>query len=460
MKKNRFIPCGFEFTIARKKDTPIDNRYFYEYGLHVEEEKLTEKQIKEREEDELRGRECTRDYLQSRLKNEFGIEMELPLPKTEAQKKLERLEREEKERLEREAEEAARRAEGLESTPTEQAEESLEVFRTTDNSYFDSDRVESTTNKPYKDYTISLRHDTKRKLTPYKWINKRFRSDSCGAEITTPIVKKQEDVTKYYEQLMFLVNKFQFTVNLEDAECGLGGCHIHMSLSQFGEVEKHYFLKNIAIFLTNCPELNWGFNDPNDNENANSLLMPVEYLGTTFELGDHRIVHTRKKAVDPLIEAEITTTEYKQGGRLYHFRKDNNIFRLMMTSPLEMSLNKQYSFRYNKNYNTLEFRLFDMPNTLKRHLLHHEVAVSIFNICADYARRHDTMELTYSEFDYNLERSIDRFYKCMKTLGIRKNRVSEMITNIKTRYQWSYEGKEGEEIKATTGPDKYKNYLL
>ena len=44
MKKNSFIPCGFEFTIARKKDTPIDNRYFYEYGLHVEEEKLTEKQ--------------------------------------------------------------------------------------------------------------------------------------------------------------------------------------------------------------------------------------------------------------------------------------------------------------------------------------------------------------------------------------------------------------------------------
>jgi hypothetical protein len=414
----KFIPCGFEFTVARKKDTPIDNNVFNEKDLPLSK-KAKARREKQRKEDEAYGKK----HLENRLKEEYGVIIDLPsyIPYEERPGYAE-------EKSKREEEEKKR--------------------------WVDNGGV-----NPFKPNrsSISLRDNKKFRLSPFKWIRQNFHSDSCGAEIATPIVKKQQDVTRYYQELMMMVKKHNLTVNLEDAECGLGGCHIHMSLGQFDEIGKHFFIKNIAIFLTNYPELNWGFNDPNDNENANSLLMPVSNLIDTVDIGNHGIRYKYIKGEDG---REIQKVTYRPGGKLYKFRKDNNIFRLMMANPLEASLVKQYSFRYNRGYNTLEFRLFDMPNTLKRHLLHHEVAISIFNLCAEFAKRQDTMELTRTDFIYNLESSKEKFLECMKTLGIHKNRVGVMLDNIETRYQWTEENRLvlGEEYNKEA--NKYKNFLL
>lgn len=418
--KNKFIPCGFEFTVARKKDTPIDNKVF-----HEESNPLSEKEKAKREQARLKDIEEDKKYLEKRIKNEYGLEIILPafIPYDQRPGYAE------EQRKKKEEEEKRRKEFG---------------------------ERPSVSNRD----SISIRYRVGKKFTPFKWIRQRFHSDSCGAEIATPIIKKQQDVVRYYEELMSMVKQQNLTVDFEEAACGLGGCHIHMSLSQFDEIEKHFFLKNIAIFFTNYPELNWGFNDPNDNENANSLLMPVKFIGQTVEVGGWGSSHRYVK-VDLEKEERVEKITYRTESKLYKFRKDNNIFRLMMANPLEASLVKQYSFRYNKNYNTLEFRLFDMPSTLKRHLLHHEVAVAIYTICADLAKRQDTMELIRTEFDYNLDRSKERFMECMKTLSIKKNRVGVMLDNIETRYKWTEENRiELGEEEFNKEDNKYKNFLL
>jgi len=408
MKK--FIPCGFEFTIARIKDVPLVDEVFEDY---LNDNTLTKKQIEIRkqklEKEELKQRKRTTKSFEQDLLDVFGIKMKLPLAIAYDDRESVKKDREKcKAALEKE----------------NRNSESVTV------------KVEG--NSPSDSIYVYSKH--RKKLSPYKWINKRFSSDSCGAEISTPIVKSQEDVVRYYKELTWLTKKYNLTVDGEIAQCPLGGCHIHKSLEFFNEVEKHYFIKNIAIFMTNYPELNWGFNEPFDNWNANSLLAPVKHVGENFGLDSSGVNYRYLRIKDEEgNNKEITKIIYKKNGGLYKFRKDNNAFRAMMSAPLEGQLNKRHAFRYNKHYNTVEFRIFDMPNTLRRHILHHEVADKIYRICYDYAKRKDTMELTYTEFDYNLERSINRFYECMKILGIKKSRVGIMIENIKTRYAWNEE---------------------
>lgn len=422
MKKN-FIECGFEFTTSKKEDTILDPKIF-----HVSEEEelafkiarpLTEaqKKAKEKKEKARLKKACIEEsrYMEKRILEEFGIKIKLP-----PQIPYEERESTKRYRLERELENKRLRKEEL--------------------NYISNSIANPVIPHTNKDKYISI--DNRKKLSKFRWIRNRAQGDSCGLEISTPIVTKQNDVERYYKEFISFVRSHNLTVSPKDAICGLGGCHIHMSLSDFGEIEKHYFIKNIAIFFTNCPELNWGFNDPNDNKNANSLLMPVKHMGENFHIGNMRIGTRWGNGKE-----KEGVTKIRRGSRLFKFRKDNNIFRMMMSAPLEISLYKKYSFLYNKEYNTIEFRIFDMPDTFKRHMLHYDVAVAIYRLCEDYARRHETLELTYTEFDYDLARSIERFYKCMDLLKIRRSRTGQMIENIKTRYKWTSEQTD-------------KNYLL
>lgn len=103
-----------------------------------------------------------------------------------------------------------------------------------------------------------------------KWIQRNGQNDSC-LECPTPIVRNRAEVVSYFIEFEKWTKKIGLTLNLDNATEALGGCHIHISLAGLGK-HKELFYSNIINFVTNYPELNWAFNDPNDVENANSLL--------------------------------------------------------------------------------------------------------------------------------------------------------------------------------------------
>lgn len=256
----------------------------------------------------------------------------------------------------------------------------------------------------------------KTNISDYTWINRRFSDDPCGCEVSTPIVKSKKETIRYYNEFSSFVKSVNLTTNINEAECCLGGCHIHMNLSDVDIKERRLFLINIAIFFTNNPWLNWGFNDPNDNWNANSLLTPTYYNNPWF------------------------LQVFGSDAPLEKFIKD----------PLTYDVNKEYAIRYNGYYKSIEFRIFDMPTTLKQHLLHYDVAREIYNYCLKLAKKGEIIELKYKSMDdytFTEKEAISNFDKVMTFLKISKNRTAKMRTNIKTRYNWNKE-------------DKQENYLL
>lgn len=107
-----------------------------------------------------------------------------------------------------------------------------------------------------------------------QWMQKKSHDDSC-LECPTPIVKKRSEVAQYFLEFEMWTKRSGLTLDLQKAEEALGGCHIHISTSGLGKARR-LFYQNIINFITNNPELNWGFNDPNDVDNANSLLVLAE----------------------------------------------------------------------------------------------------------------------------------------------------------------------------------------
>lgn len=254
---------------------------------------------------------------------------------------------------------------------------------------------------------------------PFEWIDERYRRDDCGCEVSTPVIENIDDVTKYYRSFKSFTRKFGFTTDINKAMCGLGGCHIHLDLSWIKETKlKEKLLRNITIFVTNYPQLNWAFNDVNDNTNANSLLIKNAY-------GD----------LSDVTDIMCDNSEVKR------FFKDRYPFRAFIKKPLHIDLYKCFAIRYNDSYDTVEFRIFDMPNDLERHLLHYDVAMGIYNYCLKLAQANKqipilyTQELQIANIPYNV--SIKQLKESMKTIGISYKRVKSLENNIATRYKWT-----------------------
>lgn len=92
-------------------------------------------------------------------------------------------------------------------------------------------------------------------------------------------------------------------------------------------------------------------------------------------------------------------------------------------------------------YNTIEFRIFDMPDTLERHLLHYDVAMAIYKHCLTLAQQNKKIPAKIKDFKqvYRIPqtKAISMLKESMKELKIPYNRVKHLETNIHTRYKWT-----------------------
>lgn len=275
-----------------------------------------------------------------------------------------------------------------------------------------------------------VRQDTKTKLSEYKWINKHFDTDDCGCEVATPILTKKSEIPLVFNHFISFVKEHDLTIDINKAMCGLGGCHIHMGIGFMPIPFRTRFIKNIGTFMTNNPQLNWGFNDVNDNINANSLL-----------------THSYRKDVVSFMlhyKNDIETSCYTKGhGHLLtSFDNQSCPYNAFMSNPIKILLYKKFAIRYNPFYKTIELRIFDMPKNLKLHMLHYDVAMAIFNYCYKATKAKKDFKLEYTDWtDYiheeSVEQSIIKFNKCMEKLGIASNRLNLMRNNIRTRHSWT-----------------------
>jgi hypothetical protein len=273
-------------------------------------------------------------------------------------------------------------------------------------------------------YGVNINETTKRykiKDLPkqFSWINENYEYDDCGCEVATPIIDNIYDVTNCYNTFKQFTQRYGFTTDINKALCGLGGCHIHIDLKHLTKSVKIKLLSNIAVFVTNNPQLNWAFNDVNDNTNANSLL---NHRGIDNSLEDNCDIMCDNKAVKKYLN-------------------DANPYRAFVEKPLHIDLNKVYSIRYNDGYNTIEFRIFDMPNDLTRHLLHYDVAMAIYNYCLKLTMANIKLTSQYDTIreiaNIPYKEAIKKLKETMKTIGINYKRVKDLEVNIQTRYDWT-----------------------
>lgn len=282
-------------------------------------------------------------------------------------------------------------------------------------------------------------------MSKYQWICDNFKNDECGCEVPTPIVTNTKDVTRYFNEFKNFVVTNGFSIDLHTANCGLGGCHIHLGLEDMTDEFKTRFLKNVGIFLTNHPQLNWAFNDPNDNCNANSML-------TEYGLSSNQISIFAKNNIETVCyvsdedESEVETSlfeipQYKDTHILNPFKDDKIPLNAYLSNPLRVFLKKRFALRYNEDYKTLELRIFDMPKSLKQHILHYDVAMAIYNYCYETTlKKEEFSKLYHNWYGYtgeSLAVAQLKFDECIQKLGINKNRVKEARANIATRYEWT-----------------------
>jgi hypothetical protein len=299
-------------------------------------------------------------------------------------------------------------------------------------------------------------------ISPISWIQNLYEDDGHGCEIPTPIVTNQADVTRYFNEFKSFVDASNLTIDINEAKHGLGGCHIHMDVSKLRINKRKDFIRNMIVFITNNPQLNWGFNDVNDNDNANSLLCEEKESARYIFNGD--FIFVRKPQIHH-VTASVSFNDDEnlkvddneliiKGSKYYKFARHTSPLRVFLFDPINVEPHKHFGIRYNNGYKTVELRIFDMPKNLTQHLLHHEVATAIYNYCLDKTNQGIKLKLKYKKFtDINQSKTtaIKEFKATMTLLGISNTRTKEQIENIHTRYQWQKQYFDG---------DKKNNYLL
>lgn len=304
-----------------------------------------------------------------------------------------------------------------------------------------------TGSRPVVDNNRASREKNLRLPTKFSWINENYSADECGCEVSTPIVKSKALVSKYYKTFKEFTKKFGFTTDINKAMCGLGGCHIHMDLSWIKDVEvKRLLVTNIGIYLTNNPQLNWTFNDWNDNVNANTLLYEPDWAS---DLDDIHSVN------DDFVPEDEDFYSYFGG-----YDKDKTPHRIWNKNALAVDLYKCFACRYDEGYDTVEIRIFDMPNSLERHLLHYDVAMGIYTHCLALAQKGIKLKYKYKSAkeisNLPLKTIISNLKESLKEIKIPFTRVKPLVANIETRYNWT-ERVKGKVVKID---DTEKNYLL
>lgn len=153
-----------------------------------------------------------------------------------------------------------------------------------------------------------------------KW-NKNVHQDGRNViEFASPVHHDWEDLLKTYRKTVAIAKKVSLVTKRHDE--GSGGGHIHMGIPKHWNTKfRLKFLKILYLDLSSRPYINWIFNEPIDDKNASSLLTQREGVRFASHLSKSSFINLNK---------------------------------------LDNFSGKSYCVRYDEEYDTVEFRGFDM----------------------------------------------------------------------------------------------------
>lgn len=173
-----------------------------------------------------------------------------------------------------------------------------------------------------------------------------------------------------YRRIFKLMKKIRMVPSSHDGTVyNDGGGHIHISIERILEhsgAEDDYenpgstfvsrFIRNFYVSTINNPWVNWAFNSPIDNENANSLL-------TKCSEKNMRLTRMSYSDSDELMPQEYAMV-----------KKNWETLILEEREKFLTGMEKNFPVIFRGTKQTLEFRFFCMPETEEELLLHFQVA--------------------------------------------------------------------------------------
>jgi hypothetical protein len=230
--------------------------------------------------------------------------------------------------------------------------------------------------------------------------NKRVHKDGEDVvEFPSPVHKNWNDLLNTYRKIVSKAKKEGLLLRRSD--CGSGGGHIHMGLPKQWSTEfRLRFLKNFYMDISFRPYLNWIFNEPIDDENANSFLTQEKSFSIIFDMHDNAY--------------------------------SNPCINLNVLSGIG---SKNFAVRYVSKYDTIELRFFDMMRDEKTLEDYVEFAnayfVYIYNLTEDfYYDGYSLSDLSDNKME-NLKNSLNKFRNKKYTIKEFENFLNELNLNIK-----------------------------
>lgn len=243
------------------------------------------------------------------------------------------------------------------------------------------------------------------------WNKKVHQDGSNVIEFASPAHKTWEDLLNTYRVTTATAKKVGLVTKRHDE--GSGGGHIHLGIPRHWHTNfRLKFLKTLYLDLSSRPYLNWIFNEPIDDKNASSFLTSKE--GIKF----------------------IKKLDYKT---------------YISLNDIDDIGGKSFGVRYDGDYDTVEFRIFDMVESEQMLEEYIEFVNAYFRYIYNLSRNH-FYSIEYGISYYNLNNTtfdkykekkvvVSEFNKLLKEFGLNPNKYKKYITkNYDTRIKLSQKG--------------------
>ncbi len=245
-------------------------------------------------------------------------------------------------------------------------------------------------------------------LTVAPWISRRVYADGDGVvEMPTPVMRTRDEVERCWADVEAACRRRRLT--RWDPDVPSGGGHIHLGLPTgrgWTGGRRGLFLANFITELTEHPELNWCMNEPIDDANANC------WAGSTVRFDPRDVTRSRRydyywrRTRWTLRTPEETRSRegFRSAWRRFAAREGLPAAGPAVVRPYDLALMeartghprglaglKGYAAVHNKEYGTVELRVFDAPRDLPEHMFQLDVALALWERCAGAARRGESL---------------------------------------------------------------------
>lgn len=280
-----------------------------------------------------------------------------------------------------------------------------------------------------------------------KWIKDKVDTDGESViEMPTLPMTKYKELRKVWRELAVVKNSYP-TEYVCPHTYNSGGGHIHMGIPITWDAEfLKDFLLNLYNYIGHRPYLNWIFNEPNDECNANSMLNTTEDISIESRTEMYRAAYyerfTRRKnaAYDSAIQQYIRKKyPHKTKGRV----------KLSMLDIINLDPTREISKLYNVVYrsgsseidgykDTVEFRLFNMVRSYRELKANVDFAQAVYAHAFNMTLKGDKFRTKLKKIPkYKMSKYVELFKNDLKELKLKYSEYKPYVDDyLTTRFEF------------------------